>query len=438
MGYTKLKLPNGHFVFKGKPNAKGTRRLYLRYYLNGIEVLTSTDIALLPTDWDNRKELVKSVNPAHAILNSRLRKQREKVDNRIYAYNKQLTLPVLKKMLSDDYDTDNSNTADFFQYALDYNESCYNLEKIAYSTYSNDNYNIEKFREYISQTTGINVLPFDKITIDLFDKYKEHCLSIGNKKQSINKKLKPLYKTIDNASKNDLIMSKLAANIRCGYFDLKNRKYMSEIDDDNIHYLTTDQLQEFVDLYNKVKYDRTREFIDMFMFCFYACGLRFSDLLTLEWDHINWQTCAINKNLYKGNVSHKIPLTDAAIEILLDWERKKYNKRFVFDLLPEYFDLDDVAFLDRQRKSKNRVLQISLIELGKKLPTKLNFNLSIHTARHTFAVRALDEGISLHMLSQLLGHSSIAVTESAYAKFLPDKVKEEILSKCNYVFRPQN
>lgn len=178
-----------------------------------------------------------------------------------------------------------------------------------------------------------------------------------------------------------------------GYFDLTKRKYESEVQEEDINYLTEQQLKEFYNLYNRVKHNRTREFMDIFMFSFYSCGLRFSDLLTLEWKHINWINKEIRKNHYKGKTPSTTAVTDAGMEILVNWREKAFNTRFVFDLLSEQFDLDNEADLDMQRKSKNRSLQTSLDELGKKISSKLSSNLSIHVARHTFAVKALNDGV---------------------------------------------
>ena len=162
----------------------------------------------------------------------------------------------------------------------------------------------------------------------------------------------------------------------------------------------------------------------MFLFSFHACGLRVSDIITLEWSHIDWKACEIGKNLFKGNVAHTIPLTEPAIAILKRWQKKQYNKRFVFDLLPENYDLRNEADLDMRRKSKNRTIQVSLNALGYKIG--LPFNLTMHVARHTFAVMALNRGISLHMISQLLGHGSIITTEKVYAQFLPDTINDAV------------
>lgn len=55
--------------------------------------------------------------------------------------------------------------------------------------------------------------------------------------------------------------------------------------------------------------------------------------------------------------------------------------------------------------------------IGKEL--NLNVGLTTHVARHTFAVRAINRGVSIYILSNLLGHSSVIATEKTYAKLLP-------------------
>ena len=62
----------------------------------------------------------------------------------------------------------------------------------------------------------------------------------------------------------------------------------------------------------------------------------------------------------------------------------------------------------------------------------LDFNLTMHVARHTFAVWALNKGVDVHIISRLLGHSSVMVTEKVYAKFLPSTLEKEVKEKLNF------
>lgn len=59
---------------------------------------------------------------------------------------------------------------------------------------------------------------------------------------------------------------------------------------------------------------------------------------------------------------------------------------------------------------------------GARLYLGINTSLSIHVARHSFAVRAINKGISIYLVSKLLGHSTIHSTERTYARFLKEKV----------------
>ena len=100
------------------------------------------------------------------------------------------------------------------------------------------------------------------------------------------------------------------------------------------------------------------------------------------------------------------------------------NSRFVFNLLDEGFDLSDIVKLNNARLTKNRNIQQSLRSVGIKMGLK--FNLTIHVARHTFAVQALKNGMDVHTISHLMGHSSSLVTEKVYAEFLPDTINTTV------------
>lgn len=382
MGRVKSKFPTGNIVIKNKkPNKEGKVALYLCYNINTTPVTITTDIFVKPDDWDSKTQTVKSKNPAAVRLNNQLKLQREKVDEQIMAYEGYLTADIVRKMLKGEFAQQNDpKKIDFIQYATEYNQQRYDLEKLSYSTYYNGDRYIKKFQRFLSEQTGEGIIYLTDLTIDLIEKYKTYCIKRGNTKEGINKMLTPLIKAAMYATDNDLLSAKVSAQIKQSYFDLKERQYRSEVEDSEVRYLTEEQMQQFVDLYSKVKFNRTREIMDMFLFAFHACGLRVSDIVTLEWSHIDWEQHELSKNLVKGKVPHTIPLTDAAMDILKRWQEKNLNKRFVFSLLDSTFDTSDAALLDKKIKSKNRILQISLNEVGNKIG--LPFNLTMHLARH--------------------------------------------------------
>lgn len=440
MGRIKSPHPRGNFVIRNKkPNDKGEVVVYLQYSINSEVAPKTTKVWIKPDDWDKKRQEVKGKHPSSARLNNQLKDFKERVDKLISAHEGVLTIDVLRQMLSGEYaPAIDAKKIDFIEYAHSYNQSCYESEKIAYSTFYNAQKYIDQFHRFLADECNQSSIYISELRIELFDKYKNWRIKKGNKKQGINKMLTPLFKAVKYASDNELISQKVASTIVSNYFELKERSYKSEVEDGVVHYLTYEQMQQFVNLQPFVKHNRTREIMDMFLFSFHACGLRFSDILTLEWSHIDWDKKELSKNLFKGKIPHSVPLSDPAMDILAMWQKKGYNDRFVFDLLPRSFDLKQESELNSKRNSKNRTLQTSLTAVGQKIVPELPFNLTMHVARHTFAVMALERKVTIHLISKLLGHSSIVTTEQVYAEFLPDTITQEVRENLSFSFTPQS
>ena len=103
---------------------------------------------------------------------------------------------------------------------------------------------------------------------------------------------------------------------------LISKSYLPEEDDsidreeEDVKYLTEDQLKALLDIYPTLKNDRTREILDMFLFSVHT-GLRVSDIITLKWSHIDFETKDIkNKIIIKGRKPLSIPLTPPSLKIL--------------------------------------------------------------------------------------------------------------------------
>lgn len=162
----------------------------------------------------------------------------------------------------------------------------------------------------------------------------------------------------------------------------------------------------------------------MFLFAFHACGLRVVDIMTLQWSNIDMKKKELRKIMIKTGKRHIIPLSDSAIEILEAWKEKNGESKFVFNLAKESLDIDDDEALYKVRNTATRSINQSLTVVGEEL--KLNFPLTMHVARHTFAVYALNEGLSMSVVSRLLGHGSTDITEKVYARFLPETLSSEL------------
>ena len=151
----------------------------------------------------------------------------------------------------------------------------------------------------------------------------------------------------------------------------------------------------------KIDIERLAKIRDLFIFECYT-GLAFTDLMSLNDNDFHVDESGhkwIIKKRHKTNVVATIPLLPIALEIL-----DKYNNK-----LPHMSNVKYNAYLK---------------EIGDICCIKKN--LHSHLARHTWATILLNAGMDMVSVSKCLGHSNSKITESTYAKILPDKLFEKI------------
>lgn len=165
--------------------------------------------------------------------------------------------------------------------------------------------------------------------------------------------------------------------------------------------------------------------------CFYT-GLRIGELLALTWDDIDLKSglLFVDKTVSKVKVMDEwkvittapktetskrvIPLSHKVILLL----KKMYKKR-----IGKYL----ITTRDGGQVS-TRAYQCFFFRLQRRLCLEpLNF----HAIRHTFATRAIESGMDVKALSEILGHSDAAITLNRYVhSFMATKKKAmEKLSK---------
>ena len=158
--------------------------------------------------------------------------------------------------------------------------------------------------------------------------------------------------------------------------------------------------------------------------CLYT-GIRIGELLALQWDNVDFKkkTIAIKYSCYdgkneKGNVirvlaSPKTPTSNRVIPIpnkligLLAKLKKTSKSVFVISENDKEFSI----------RSYQRTFELLL----KKLEIKHH---GFHSLRHTFATRALEIGMDVKTLSEILGHKNSLITLNRYAhSMMEHKIK---------------
>ena len=430
-----MEIPGGSFALLNKPNQKGEQCVYLRYCINRKYVKRSVDLWIKPDDWDTKTQTVKSSHPNATRINNRLNNLKVTIDAKLLVHDGPITSDVLK-MYMDGNDRPEVKEAEqqkqtlptIVEYALEVNDHLYNKSHFGYSTWYNKKKCIEAFEFFILNIEKEEVPRLDELKLDLFDRYinyRKNILKNGSA-EAMNKTLVPLYAAIRYAVDNGLIEQKNVAPIVNNYIPVKSRKYTSDTEEERVRYLTPEQMRRLWEYSRDISRESTRKIMDMFFFAYYACGMRISDIITLEWKHIDFQKCQIVKRQVKTKQEAGVPtpLSPPAMEILYRWKGYNRNSRFVFNLLDEDFDLNDERALMMSRNTKDKTFNKSLLAVSRN--AKMPFNVTMHTARHSFAVHAINNGISLYLLSKLMGHATIITTEKIYARFLEEKVSDEV------------
>ena len=427
-------IPCGSFILLNSPNARGEKCIYLRYFLGGY-IKKSMDIWVKPSDWDQKAQKVLRSHPLSVRLNFELATKRQAIDAKLISYEGNLTSAALKDIIMGGdgqlvSEAKPKTTRDFVTYCLKVNDLNYSKKAYGYTTWYNKKKSIEAFEWYVKYYLRREPVTLDDVNLEIFDQYIAYRMDVkkNKSKEGINKTLVPLYDALKYALKNGLVEQKQVGVVVDNYLQVRETEYNTRLSEreDRVRYLTPEQLSKLYQYSLNIKRERAREIMDMFFFSYYACGMRMSDILTLEWNHIDLENKVIRKPQFKTKKYPEVPtpLSNNAIEILERWKGYKRNNRFVFDLLPEDFDIDNQEKLYMQRNSKDKTFNRSLLTIGRN--AKMPFDITMHTARHSFAVMAINSGISIYLVSKLMGHTSIAATEKTYAEFLKSKVDKDV------------
>lgn len=137
--------------------------------------------------------------------------------------------------------------------------------------------------------------------------------------------------------------------------------------------------------------------------CLYACGLRVSELISLQLSDLYFEEGFISVT-GKGDKQRFVPISSHTQKYITIYRNEVRVHRHP---KPEY---TNTLFLNRRGRQLTRAMVFTII---KDLAVKAGIQkiISPHTFRHSFATHLLQNGADLRSIQQMLGHESITTTE---------------------------
>lgn len=158
--------------------------------------------------------------------------------------------------------------------------------------------------------------------------------------------------------------------------------------------------------------------------CLYT-GLRIGELLALEWSDIDFQKgeLSVNKTCHDGKNS------DGNFCRITDKPKTQSSQRIIplpKQLLPHLREVKKKSNGKYLVSNGDRIISVRSYQKSfASLLKKLNIpHKGFHSLRHTFATRALECGMDVKTLSEILGHKSPTITLNRYVHSLMEHKKE--------------
>ena len=380
-----------------KQNGTQKIRLKIDTSKNDVQYIDSK-IAILRTQWDSKKQKVKR-HPLEEKLNSTLNALLTTVQY-LYYSNPEISASQLLKLYKGKKKYTSSSFLDFYQTLID--EMM--LKQKIRTAKSNQNY-LNKLRMYQKE------IYFSDLSVQFAKDYEKWLIERGNKVNTIASNFKAIYAALNKA-------------VRIGVLQ-KNPIRGYTITTENVEKLTLtyDEIIKLSQLPIKKRHKGMIKARDLFLFSFYSAGMRFSDVCKLEWNNIVEDNIVyvMDKSKSRAGSRRTIPLNSKSKAILEKYKGK--NKTYIFPFLYDY-EKASIEDITRRLLTSNNSVNRSLRILGEHLGFKVN--LTMHIAKHSFTDYAVKNGVSVLIISKLLGHTKLNTTQHYLKDFYHKEESEAI------------
>jgi site-specific recombinase XerD len=146
----------------------------------------------------------------------------------------------------------------------------------------------------------------------------------------------------------------------------------------------------------------------------YQCGLRVGEAVKIKVSDIDAAQLRLRVVQGKGGKDRCVPLTARLIEELRAFWKTHRNPTWLFPAPGRpWRSLRTAASLRGHLQNATVPMSVSAVQNAFRLAraqSGIHPQACVHTLRHCYATHLLEEGVSLRLISQYLGHASLDVT----------------------------
>jgi site-specific recombinase XerD len=263
--------------------------------------------------------------------------------------------------------------------------------------------------------TGVEILPFKKITVKFLKEYENWMLFKGKTTTTIGMYLRNVRHLYNNAVKSNIVKKSV--------YPFGRDKYQIPTSNSVKKALTNEELKKLFS-YQPEENSPEHMYYDLWLFSYLCNGMNVKDIVRLKYSNIQGESIifvrAKTENTTKERTEIEAILTPITKQIIDRWGNKPVlSASYIFPFL------DKEMTAEQQHKAKSQVVQ-QINKYIKRVASKIGIEtkLTTYVARHSYTSKLLQAGISIEFLRQQLGHTDSKTTLS-YAQKIDFNTKKE-------------
>lgn len=373
-----------------RQKANGSYPIKIRVTQNGKDFLVSTGISCLEQNWDEDK--ISRGEVGYQAKNTKLRNKLNIIDMLLIDLERKglsYSNVRLKQIIESELNGESKHSVMLLDLLEEYKST--KTKKNTIETFDQTRQKIEK--------SGMNT-SIDDINVAWLNKFHAFCINDGLAINSTAIHLTNIRTIINYAIDNEL-----TTNYPFRKYSIKKEKKTKST-------LSIEEMKLFRNFECEEHLNRYR---DYFFLTFYLCGINLVDLVNLK----EIKKGRIEYHRAKTNESYSIKVEPETMEIL----NKYKGNEFLININETYADYR--SFNSKLNKWLKKFGSVEYVgKKGKRRYKPLFEEISIYTARRTWATIAAEIGIPDEVISQALGHDTTNPTTAIYINRNLQKIDE--------------